>query len=140
MANDKTDVIDGGVRKEQIMPMALNNITGSALEARKKPPTALLQQSGLPFSAMLDVPMELVFEVGRTDITIKQLMELNKGSFIELRQVSVDTIEVRINDRLYAFGETIALQQRYGVRFGEVEVRAGVDDVEDDKPAAKNNG
>ena len=111
------------------MPMSLNNITGSAMETRKKPGSAL---NGLPFTAMLDVPMNLVFEVGRTDITIKQLMELNKGSFIELRQVSVDTIEVRLNDKLYAFAETIALQQRYGIRFGEVNIRVGVEDVEEE--------
>jgi hypothetical protein len=47
-----------------------------------------------------------------------------------LRQVSVDVIDVRINDRLFAFGEAIALQQYYGIRFGEHEIIPGVDDVE----------
>src|SRR5690606_20373306 len=98
--------------------------------ATRRPNTPLSAGGVLPYTAMLDVPMQLIFEVGRTTITIKQLMELNKGSFVELRQVSVDTIDIRINDQLYAFGETIALQTRYGIRFVELEIRSGVDDAE----------
>ena len=130
MATKQTDLIDGKQDKEQVMPMSFGNITGSAVET-KRPVNPLMNNGVLPFNAMMDVPVKLVFEVGRTVITIKQLMELNKGSFVELRQVSVDTIDICINDKLYAYGETIALQQRYGIRFGELEIRAGVDDVEE---------
>ncbi len=129
MANQQTDVITGKGGKEQVLPLSFGNINGGAV-ATRKPITPLSSGGVLPFNAMLDVPVQLVFEVGHTTITIKQLMELNKGSFVELRQVSVDTIDIRINDKLFAYGETIALQQRYGVRFGELEIRAGVDDVE----------
>lgn len=130
MANQATDLIDGKPAKEQVMPLSFGNITGGAVET-KKPVNPLLHNGVLTFNAVLDVPVSLVFEVGRTTISIKQLMELNKGSFVELRQVSVDTIDICINDKLYAYGETIALQQRYGIRFGELELRAGVDEVDE---------
>ena len=130
MANQPTDLINGKPAKEQVMPMAFSNIASGAIEP-KKHINPLTVDGLLPFNSILDVPVSLVFEVGRTTITIKQLMEMNKGSFVELRQVSVDTIDIRINDKLYAFGETIAMQQRYGIRFGEIEIIAGVDDVED---------
>lgn len=130
MANKQTDVINGNGSKEQVLPLSFGSITGGAV-ATRKPITPLSAGGVLPFNAMLDVPMQLVFEVGRTTITIKQLMELNTGSFVELRQVSVDTIDIRVNDRLFGYGETIALQTRYGIRFGELEIRAGVDDAED---------
>jgi flagellar motor switch protein FliN/FliY len=70
---------------------------------------------------MMDVPIELVMEVGRTHISVEQLMELVEGSIINLRKVSVDSIEVRMNERVIAQAEAIALQGRYGVRFTSLE-------------------
>jgi flagellar motor switch protein FliN len=130
MAKQAGVINENGSSKEQVLPLSFGNINGGAV-ATRRPVTPLAGGGSLPFSAMLDVPIQLVFEVGRTSITIGQLMELNVGSFVELRQVSVDTIDIRINDRLFAYGETIALQQRYGIRFGELDIRAGVDDVEE---------
>lgn len=115
---------------ESVLPMPLANITINKTDIKRAANPLLSQGGTLPFSAMLDVPIELVFEVGRTNISIKQLMEMTQGSFVELRQVSVDIIDIRINDTLFAFGETIALQQNYGIRFGEHEIVPGVDDVE----------
>ena len=115
---------------EPVLPMPLSNIAMNKVEQKRAANPLLVQGGTLPFSAMLDVPIEMVFEVGRTNISIKQLMEMAQGSFVELRQVSVDTIDIRINDRLFAFGETIALQQHYGIRFGEHEIIPGVDDAE----------
>ena len=74
----------------------------------------------LSLNSMLDVPMPIVFEVGRTNITIAHLMELREGSFINLRNVSVDVIDVRVDEQIIAEGEAISLQQRYGVRISEV--------------------
>lgn len=68
-----------------------------------------------------------MFEVGRTDITIEKLMELKEGSFVELNQVSVDSIDVIINEKIIARAETIALQQRYGIRFGELEAYSALE-------------
>lgn len=130
MANQQTDLVKGKLNQEQVLPMALGAISNGALET-KRPVNPLMNNGKLTFNAVLDVPVNLVFEVGRTSISIKQLMELNIGSFVELRQVSVDTIDICINDKLYAYGETIALQQRYGIRFGELEIQAGVDDMDD---------
>src|SRR5690554_5944050 len=86
---------------EPVMPMPLSNISINKTEVKRSANPLLLQGGTLPFSAMLDVPVEMVFEVGRTHISIKQLMEMTQGSFVELRQVSVDIIDIRINDTLF---------------------------------------
>lgn len=115
---------------ERVMPAALpgTDQPSAALQRRLTP---VQRSTGeLPLEFLFDVPVTLVFEVGRTDITIKQLLELNKGSVLELRNVSVDVIDIRINDKIMAYGETIALQQRYGIRFGELEEFTGVEDLE----------
>lgn len=88
---------------------------------------ALLNRERLTIESMGEVPITLTFEVGRTVITIKQLMELCKGSFIPLRHVTVDSIDVRVSGRVIAVAEAIGLQQWYGIRMGEVEIPPGMD-------------
>ena len=88
---------------------------------------AVINRDPMPIESMGDVPVTLTFEVGRTVITIRQLMELCKGSFIELRHVSVDTIDVRVSGRIIAMAEAIGLQQWYGIRMGEIEIPPGLD-------------
>jgi len=104
---------------EKVQPMPLVSLN-SASQAR--PPSPSINRGRIPLEVILDVPVTIVFEVGRTNITIKQLMELCEGAFVELRHVSVDSIDVWINDKIIAQGEAIALQQRYGVRIGEVDM------------------
>ncbi len=120
-----TTLPNGGVATpRQVLPMPLgarNDMPVRAMGAILASPTQHLQQ-------YFDVPMTLVFEVGRKDITVGELMELNQGSFIDLWHVSVDIIDIRINDRIVAYGEAIALKQRYGIRFGELETLLGLED------------
>ena len=88
---------------------------------------ATLNHEPWTIESMGDVPVTLTFEVGRTTITIKQLMELCKGSFVQLRNVSVDTIDVRISGQVIAMAEAIGLQQWYGIRMGEIEIPPTLD-------------
>lgn len=115
------EVLTSESMDEGILPLPLVTLTDTPRSNSVAAP-APMGRTKIPLEAMHDVPVTLVFEVGRTDITIKQLMELREGSFVELRHVSVDTIDVWINDKIIAEGEAIALQQRYGIRFGEVKL------------------
>lgn len=104
--------------EQQVRPMPLSTLDN--IQTAAVPVPVKVHQGRLPLNVMLDVPITLVFEVGRTDITIKELMELREGSFVALRQISVDSVDVRINDEVIAEGQTIGLQQQYGIRFGEL--------------------
>ncbi|PCJ26681.1 MAG: hypothetical protein COA96_05015 [SAR86 cluster bacterium] len=107
-------VLDGNI---QTVPLAaLGDIT------RSKSLIPAPKQENKSLAMMMDVPITLVLEVGRTNISIAQLMELRAGSFIDLRNVSVDSIDVRVNEKVIAQAEAISLQQRYGIRFGEIEL------------------
>lgn len=90
-----------------------------------------------PLEFLYDIPIRLVFEVGRVEISIKQLMELKEGSMIDLRHVSVDSIDIRINDKIIGYGEAIGLLQSYGIRFGELELFSRLDDVCGSKKAGQ---
>ena len=114
---------------ERVMPMAFSGSEKPVGRALKK---SILAKDGspLPIEYMFDVPVSLVFEVGRIEINIQQLLELTKGSYLELRNVPVDVIAIRINDKMLGYGETIALHQRYGIRFNELEEFSSVEDLE----------
>ena len=79
-----------------------------------------LPPAALTLNSMLDVPISIVFEVGRTKISIARLMELREGSFIDLRNVSIDVVNVLVDEKIVAEAEAISLQQRYGVRISEI--------------------
>ena len=113
------EVLTSDFIAEEVQPLPMVSLDNPVAPA---PAPAPSQHSRISMEEMHDVPVTLVFEVGRTNITIKELMELREGSFVELRHVSVDAIDVWINDKIIAEGEAIALQQRYGIRFGEVKL------------------
>lgn len=118
------EVLTTASMDEGILPMPLVALSNTP---ESRPVAAPLQRPRISLEVMHDVPVTLTFEVGRTDITIKQLMELREGSFVELRHVSVDSIDIWMGDTVIARGEAIALQQRYGIRFGEVDLIATAD-------------
>jgi flagellar motor switch protein FliN len=90
-----------------------------------------LPYAELTINSMLDVPISIVFEVGRTKISIADLMELREGSFIDLRNVSIDVIDVLVDEKIVAEAEAISLQQRYGVRISEIVRLPNSGDQED---------
>jgi len=69
-----------------------------------------------------DIPVTLVFEVGRQDVTVQQLMTLNRGSILQLQDVFVDSIDVKVGDRKIASAEAVSLKKRVGVRISEIAV------------------
>ena len=127
---EANSVIDGELMGNSSVPEKVRAMPLSALdnEPPKRRSGLAMSSESLPLEAMMDVPITLTFEVGRTNISIKQLMELGKGSYVELRNVSVDSIDVRVNEQIIAQAETIALPQRFGIRFGEVEMIRNVEE------------
>ena len=75
-------------------------------------------QGNLDF--ILDVPLEITIELGRTSMQINELLKLGQGSVIELAKLAGDTLEVLANSRLIARGEVVAINEKYGVRLTEI--------------------
>ena len=69
---------------------------------------------------LLDVPLQVTVELGRSKITISELLKLSKGSVLELNKVAGESLDFRVNDRLVARGEAIVINDRFGVRLTDV--------------------
>lgn len=69
---------------------------------------------------VMDIPVKLSVELGRTRITIKQLLELAQGSVIELDGLAGEPMDILINGYLVAQGEVVVIEDKYGIRITEI--------------------
>jgi len=69
---------------------------------------------------IMDIPVKLSVELGRTRITIKQLLELAQGSVIELDGLAGEPMDILINGYLVAQGEVVVVEDKYGIRITEI--------------------
>ena len=76
--------------------------------------------SSLDISRVLDVPVQLTAEIGRTRITIKNLLQLSQGSVVELDGLAGQPLDVLINGYLIAQGEVVVVNDKYGIRLTDI--------------------
>ena len=69
---------------------------------------------------ILDIPVTLSMEVGNTDISIRNLLQLSQGSVVELDRVAGEPLDVLVNGTLIAHGEVVVVNDRYGIRLTDV--------------------
>jgi len=67
-----------------------------------------------------NIDVMLTVEVGRTQITIRDLLRLNEGSVVELDRLAGDPLDILVNNTKIAKGEIVMIGEKFGVRFGEV--------------------
>jgi flagellar motor switch protein FliN/FliY len=76
--------------------------------------------SDVNLDVILDVPVTLSMEVGRTRIPIRNLLQLNQGSVVELDREAGEPLDVFVNGTLIAHGEVVVVNDRFGVRLTDV--------------------
>ena len=69
---------------------------------------------------MHDVPLKLVVEIGHTEMTVKDILAMKKGSVCEFTKVVGEPMDILVGGRLMARGEIVVVNERYGVRISEV--------------------
>ena len=69
---------------------------------------------------ILDIPLEITVELGRTRMMVNELLKLGQGSVIELGKIAGETLEILANNRLIARGDVVVINDKYGIRLTEV--------------------
>lgn len=69
---------------------------------------------------ILDIPVQLTVELGRTKISIKNLLQLSQGSVVELNAMAGDPLDILVNGTLVAQGEAVMVDDRLGIRLTDV--------------------
>lgn len=100
----------------------MNNEDTAAARAAFDPITADDVGNGadLNLDVILDVPVSLSLEVGRARIPIRNLLQLNQGSVVELERGAGEPLDVYVNGTLIAQGEVVVVNDRFGVRLTDV--------------------
>jgi flagellar motor switch protein FliN/FliY len=79
------------------------------------------KRNGAPdLDVILDIPVRISMEVGNTEITIRNLLQLNQGSVIELDRLAGEPLDVLVNGTLIAHGEVVVVNEKFGIRMTDV--------------------
>lgn len=96
----------------------LNELQGSGVE------TVSAQKSGgvrdRNLDLILDIPLKVTVELGRTKMPVSELLNLTQGSVIELAKLAGEPMEVLVNDKLIARGEAVVVNEKFGVRLTDI--------------------
>ncbi len=72
------------------------------------------------FDVIMDVPVNISMEIGRTAINIRNLLQLNQGSIVELDRLAGEPLDVLVNGTLIARGEVVVVNEKFGIRLTDV--------------------
>ena len=78
------------------------------------------QKSIKDLDFLLDIPLEISVELGRTKILVNDLLQLGQGSVIELTKLAGEPLEILINHKLIARGEAVVVNEKFGVRITDI--------------------
>lgn len=88
-------------------------------------PVAQLDDDGKPgkdvdLDMVMDIPVTISMEIGRTKISIRNLLQLSQGSVVELDRLAGEPMDVLVNDTLIAHGEVVVVNDKFGIRLTDV--------------------
>ena len=69
---------------------------------------------------ILDIPLKVTVELGRTEVVIKDLLQLGQGSVLELDKLAGEPLEILVNGKLVAKGEVVVVNEKFGIRLTDI--------------------
>lgn len=93
---------------------------GAAAETVKKDDSAMSAGKDRNLQLILDIPLKVTVELGRTKMPVSELLNLTQGSVIELNKLAGEPMEVLVNDKLIARGEAVVVNEKFGVRLTDI--------------------
>ncbi|MBI5849237.1 MAG: flagellar motor switch protein FliN [Nitrospirae bacterium] len=75
---------------------------------------------GKDIDFLLDIPLDVTVELGRTRMLIKDLLQLGQGSVVELEKLAGEPMEILVNNKLIARGEVVVVNEKFGVRLTDI--------------------
>jgi flagellar motor switch protein FliN/FliY len=88
--------------------------------ASPKPGNGPVALEGPNLDVILDIPVSISMEVGSTEISIRNLLQLNQGSVVELDRLAGEPLDVLVNGTLIAHGEVVVVNEKFGIRLTDV--------------------
>ncbi len=77
-----------------------------------------LDRKNLDF--ILDIPLQVTVELGRTKLLVKDVLQLNQGAVVELSKLAGEPLDIFVNSKLVARGEAVVVNEKFGVRLVDI--------------------
>ncbi|RLU00517.1 flagellar motor switch protein FliN [Ketobacter sp.] len=97
-----------------------DEVQAAPLESLSDRSTPFSSENSPNMDVILDIPVTLSMEVGSTNISIRNLLQLNQGSVIELDRLAGEPLDVLVNGTLIAHGEVVVVNEKFGIRLTDV--------------------
>ncbi|GAL14736.1 flagellar motor switch protein FliN [Vibrio astriarenae] len=105
-------------------PMApdvdVDDILAAPLDELQDTSSPISDDERRKLDTILDIPVTISMEVGRSQISIRNLLQLNQGSVVELERVAGESLDVLVNGTLIAHGEVVVVNDKFGIRLTDV--------------------
>lgn len=120
MADDIENLADQLAAEAEAMTAAVENPAegGSGGGESKTPSGPAPKDRNLQL--IMDIPLRVTVELGRTKMPVSELLNLTQGSVIELSKLAGEPMEVLVNDKLIARGEAVVVNEKFGVRLTDI--------------------
>ncbi len=90
------------------------------VEAKQLNDTSSGSPGDVKLDVILDIPVTVAMEIGRTQLSIRNLLQLNQGSIVELDRLAGEPMDVLVNGTLVAHGEVVVVNDKFGIRLTDV--------------------
>lgn len=80
------------------------------------------QMSRADMDLIMDIPVKLSIEIGRTQMTVRELMKLGPGSVVQLEQLAGEPLPLRVNDQVVAHGEIMVQDEKFALRITDINL------------------
>ncbi|MDR9825988.1 flagellar motor switch protein FliN [Vibrio sp. FNV 38] len=98
----------------------VDDILAAPLDELKDTSSPISDDERRKLDTILDIPVTISMEVGRSQISIRNLLQLNQGSVVELERVAGESLDVLVNGTLIAHGEVVVVNDKFGIRLTDV--------------------
>jgi flagellar motor switch protein FliN/FliY len=88
---------------------------------------AVLGATEVPLSLLMDLTLPVSIELGRTTMSVQEVLRLGRGSVIQLERLAGEPIDMFIGDRRFAEGEVVVLGEHFGIRLTRILAKKPVD-------------
>ncbi|MCL1050693.1 flagellar motor switch protein FliN [Shewanella abyssi] len=99
---------------------AIEEAQAVELDEFSSDPSPFSESEASKLDAIMDIPVTISMEVGRSFINIRNLLQLNQGSVVELDRVAGEPLDVMVNGTLIAHGEVVVVNDKFGIRLTDV--------------------
>jgi len=103
---------DGGAEELDVQQHQMENLDAGGSD--------YVPGEDVKLDAILDIPVHISMEIGRTQISIRNLLKLNQGSVVELDRLAGEPMDVLVNGTLIARGEVVVVNEKFGLRLTDI--------------------